>query len=157
MWHWIKIVHVHVVGVVDGERGGRGVGRRMWEIWANYLLPKALKSCPKSTKLPNLVTLFETSFVDLPQLKMFFEKLIFPITNNRTEASQGVNVTLNRDCARARRRRRRCRRRGAWGKRGRGRQKNMSFSFSFLGHSRPLFRPFNQFYWIKPQIQKDLN
>ena len=30
----------------------------MCEIWANYLLPKALKSCPKSNKLPNLVTLF---------------------------------------------------------------------------------------------------
>ena len=30
---------------------------RMWEIWANYLLPKALKSCPKLNKLPNLVTL----------------------------------------------------------------------------------------------------
>ena len=29
----------------------------MWEIWANLLLPKALKSCPKSKKLPNLVTL----------------------------------------------------------------------------------------------------
>ena len=30
---------------------------RMWEIWANLLLPKALKSCPKSKKSPNLVTL----------------------------------------------------------------------------------------------------
>ena len=29
----------------------------MWEIWANYLLPKALKTRPKSKKLPNLVTL----------------------------------------------------------------------------------------------------
>ena len=29
----------------------------MWEISAKYLLPKALKSCPKSNKLPNLVTL----------------------------------------------------------------------------------------------------
>ena len=29
----------------------------MWEIWANKLLPKALKSCPKSNKSPNLVTL----------------------------------------------------------------------------------------------------
>ena len=32
----------------------------MWEIWADYLLPKALKSCPKSNKLPNLVTLDDT-------------------------------------------------------------------------------------------------
>ena len=29
----------------------------MWEIWANQLLPKALKSGPKSNKSPNLVTL----------------------------------------------------------------------------------------------------
>ena len=29
---------------------------RMWEIWINKLLTMALKSCPKSNKLPNLVT-----------------------------------------------------------------------------------------------------
>ena len=29
----------------------------MWEIGANLLLPKALKSCLKYTKSPNLVTL----------------------------------------------------------------------------------------------------
>ena len=29
----------------------------MWEIWENQLSPKALKSCPKSNKSPNLVTL----------------------------------------------------------------------------------------------------
>ena len=29
----------------------------MWEIWANELLPKALKTCQKSKKSPNLVTL----------------------------------------------------------------------------------------------------
>ena len=29
----------------------------MCEIWANVLLTKALKSCPKSNKSPNLVTL----------------------------------------------------------------------------------------------------
>ena len=29
----------------------------MWEIWATYLLSQALKSCPRSNKLPNLVTL----------------------------------------------------------------------------------------------------
>ena len=33
---------------------------RMREIWANELLPKALKSCPKSNKFPNLVTLATT-------------------------------------------------------------------------------------------------
>ena len=31
----------------------------MWEIWANSLLLKALKSSPKSNKLPNLVTLYD--------------------------------------------------------------------------------------------------
>ena len=30
---------------------------RMWETWANQMSPKALKSCPKSNKSPNLVTL----------------------------------------------------------------------------------------------------
>ena len=30
---------------------------RMWEIWAMQLLPKALKTCPKSKKLPNQVAL----------------------------------------------------------------------------------------------------
>ena len=29
----------------------------MCKIWANELLPKALKRCPKSNKSPNLVTL----------------------------------------------------------------------------------------------------
>ena len=29
----------------------------MWEIWANQLLPKALKSYRKSYESPNLVTL----------------------------------------------------------------------------------------------------
>ena len=29
----------------------------MWEIWANSLLQKALKSCPKCKKSPTLVTL----------------------------------------------------------------------------------------------------
>ena len=33
---------------------------RIWEIWANWLLPKALKSCPKSNKSPNMVTLVTT-------------------------------------------------------------------------------------------------
>ena len=32
----------------------------MWQIWTNQLLPKALKSCPKSNKSPNLVTLLES-------------------------------------------------------------------------------------------------
>ena len=34
----------------------------MLEIWANLLLPKALKSCPKPNKLPNLVTLTNLNY-----------------------------------------------------------------------------------------------
>ena len=37
---------------------------RMGEIWANKLLPKALKSGPKSNKLPNLVTLAGSMHLD---------------------------------------------------------------------------------------------
>ena len=33
------------------------IALEFWEIWANQLLPKALKSCPKSNKWENLVTL----------------------------------------------------------------------------------------------------
>ena len=50
---------------------------RLWEIWANLLLPKALKSCPKSNKLPDLVTLLPTYFVpfDLQQLSLLSYRL----------------------------------------------------------------------------------
>ena len=42
----------------------------MWAIWAKQLLPKALKSCPKSNKSPNLVTLVvEYTFHNLRRLK----------------------------------------------------------------------------------------
>ena len=34
----------------------------MWEIWAQILLPNALKSCPKSNKSHNLVTLLITCY-----------------------------------------------------------------------------------------------
>ena len=34
----------------------------MWKIWADFLLPQALKSCSKSNKSPNLVTLHWTLF-----------------------------------------------------------------------------------------------
>ena len=33
----------------------------MLEIWANEMLPKALKNCPKSNKSPNQVTLVKLS------------------------------------------------------------------------------------------------
>ena len=41
---------------------------RMCEIWANYLLPKALKTCPKSNKSPNLVTLLVGKGIPKTQL-----------------------------------------------------------------------------------------
>ena len=34
-----------------------------WEDWGKLIVAMALKSCPKSNKLPNLVTLFETRLV----------------------------------------------------------------------------------------------
>ena len=37
----------------------------MWKIWTNKLLPKALKSCPKSNKSPDLVTLTTTILIGL--------------------------------------------------------------------------------------------
>ena len=40
----------------------------MWEIWTNYLLPKALKSGPKSNKSPNLLTLDVNLIVREPEL-----------------------------------------------------------------------------------------
>ena len=43
----------------------------MWEIWANLLLPKALKSCPKSNKSPNLVTLHEERNLTLKHFLSF--------------------------------------------------------------------------------------
>ena len=39
---------------------------RMWEIWAIYLPPKTLKSCPKSHKLPHLVTLAQRRLHQIP-------------------------------------------------------------------------------------------
>ena len=36
---------------------------KMWEIWENKLLPKALKTCPESNKSPNLVTLIGSDIV----------------------------------------------------------------------------------------------
>ena len=59
---------------------------RMWEIWANELLPKALKSWQKSNKLPNLVTLVVSKWesirnVGMPQtfshLSQDFELIAF--------------------------------------------------------------------------------
>ena len=41
---------------------------RMWKIWANSLLPKALKSCPKSNKSPNLVTCLQDTFIHSERL-----------------------------------------------------------------------------------------
>ena len=41
----------------------------MWEIWANLFLPKALKSCPKSNKSPDLVTLLGFNY-DCPPKKL---------------------------------------------------------------------------------------
>ena len=47
----------------------------MWEIWTNELLPKALKSCPKSNKLPNLVTLLKADWWAFEKTKHLGTKL----------------------------------------------------------------------------------
>ena len=54
---------------------------KMWEIWANYLLPRAIKSCPKSNKSPNLVTLLLTQSDDW---KKTFLKTAFDRTTTTT-------------------------------------------------------------------------
>ena len=48
----------------------------MWEIWANWLLPKSLKTCRKSNKSPNLVTLTNIQVKTLVILKQNTLKII---------------------------------------------------------------------------------
>ena len=65
----------------------------MCEIWANSLLPKALKSCPESNKSPNLVTLFTTPTPDIlreynlwtfsDRAEMLFAELSFAVFSVR--------------------------------------------------------------------------
>ena len=38
---------------------------RMWEIWANEVLPKALKTCPKFNKSPDLVTMYRLTYLPI--------------------------------------------------------------------------------------------
>ena len=52
---------------------------RMWEIWANKLLPKALKSCTKSNKSPNLVTLVKTDCLLLGDIKLASLQIVVKI------------------------------------------------------------------------------
>ena len=58
----------------------------MWEIFANQLLPKALKSCPKSKKSPDLVTLLALHFFSFREgffsKKNRFSHTLGPITKN---------------------------------------------------------------------------
>ena len=51
----------------------------MWKIWANYFLSKALKSCPKSNKSPNLVTLDKALYTHVCNftIKRFLDLEIF--------------------------------------------------------------------------------
>ena len=59
----------------------------MWEIWANKLLPNALKSCPKSNKSPNLVTLL-MSLINLRR-KFKFKAMMFIIGSLHTVEALG--------------------------------------------------------------------
>ena len=53
----------------------------MGEIWANLLLPKALKSCPKSNKSPNLVTLATCTIMKKPTVRMRSEHSYYDHTD----------------------------------------------------------------------------
>ena len=46
----------------------------MWKIWANKLLPKAYKSCPKLKKSPNLVTLLAVPTFRFTSIVVFITK-----------------------------------------------------------------------------------
>ena len=48
----------------------------MWEVWENLVLPKDLKSCPKSYKSPNLVTLLLNS-LGKRQFKIIYHRLLY--------------------------------------------------------------------------------
>ena len=48
----------------------------LWEIWANLLLPKALKSCPKSNKSLNLVTLSPTHLGHWPPFRFRLKNVL---------------------------------------------------------------------------------
>ena len=53
----------------------------MWEILENYLLIKALNTCPKSNKSPNLVTLIADDIIGRCQtddILKYFHIHIFP-------------------------------------------------------------------------------
>ena len=63
----------------------------MWEIWASQFLPKALKSCPKSNKLPNLVTMFRNSYPG-PE-KVFMSVRLFREQKIRSPLNKTINFT----------------------------------------------------------------
>ena len=67
----------------------------MQEIWTNSLLPKALKSCPKANKSPNLVTLVTcfllNMFIDFVPMK---PSLIFRVTSCHSFCNQIVDASI---------------------------------------------------------------
>ena len=64
----------------------------MWEIWANKFLPKALRSCPKSNKSPNLATLLP--ILIWPKLGFFWQVEFFSDSSiNNFAAVVGSSVT----------------------------------------------------------------
>ena len=64
----------------------------MWKIWANLLLPKALKSCPKLKKLPNLVTLTVTK-AKLNKMHRYIHKSIVYFPNIVVRPSTSILQT----------------------------------------------------------------
>ena len=62
----------------------------MWEIWANWLLPKALKSCPK---LLNQVTLLPSKMFYKRTAKMKYQSLKSPVAQLQPLNYVLINVT----------------------------------------------------------------
>ena len=74
----------------------------MWEIWAILMLPKALKSCPKSNKLPNLVTLIVahwfqkgTRFLLSQNKDRFFFKAFYCYSTSKPNSEQVLNLSAS--------------------------------------------------------------
>ena len=69
---------------------------KLWAIWAKYLLPQALKSCPKCKISPNLVTLHAVDLLlTLPTRLLAFALSTFALLARRRR-TRSVAKFLNR-------------------------------------------------------------
>ena len=65
----------------------------MWEIWVNYLLPKALKTCPTSNKSPiwSQWTTYSSSVKSLGDMQYGQQKFLRQLESTSSYFSQFVN------------------------------------------------------------------